>query len=203
MKLFPFIKREQMLIPVPGNQPIDYFRHLLTDKFIDYIVSEINEYAIEIFLGPKIKQKSRITEWKELTNEEFLVFIGLILHMGTIRLNRVVDYWKQDDLFNLAAFSKNMSRNRFLLIQRCLHFARNPKVNEDKSVDRLYKVRPLITFFNERMDEIYYPGRELSLDESMILWRGRLVFRQYIKNKRHKFGIKLYMLTTPNGCILR
>lgn len=31
----------------------------------------------------------------------------------------------------------------------------------------------------------------------MVLWRGRLVFRQYIKNKRHKYGIKLYMLTEP------
>lgn len=149
-----------------------------------------------------MKEQSRITEWKELTNKEFFVFIGHYLHMGAIRLNRVVDYWKQNDLFNLAAFSKN-SRNRFLLIQRCLHFARNPKVNEEKPADRLYKVRPIITFFNERMDEIYYPGRELSLDESMVLWRGRLVFHQYIKNKRHKFGIKLYMLTAPNGCILR
>jgi len=33
----------------------------------------------------------------------------------------------------------------------------------------------------------------------MILWRGRLVFRQYIKNKRHKYGVKLYMLTEPTG----
>lgn len=49
IKLFPFIKRESMLIPVTGNQSINYFRHVLTDKFIDHIVSEINEYAMEIF----------------------------------------------------------------------------------------------------------------------------------------------------------
>nr|CAI5838222.1 unnamed protein product [Callosobruchus analis] len=36
----------------------------------------------------------------------------------------------------------------------------------------------------------------------MILWRGRLSFRQYIPNKRHKYGIKLYELTTDNGYIL-
>lgn len=53
------------------------------------------------------------------------------------------------------------------------------------------------------MSALYYPGQQLSLDESMVLWRGRLVFRQYIKNKRHKYGIKLYMLTEPNGIILR
>ncbi|KAJ8943558.1 hypothetical protein NQ314_009712 [Rhamnusium bicolor] len=51
------------------------------------------------------------------------------------------------------------------------------------------------------MAEIYYPCQQLSLDESMELWRGRLSFRQYIKNKKHKYGIKLYMMTTPTGLI--
>ncbi|XP_029340984.1 piggyBac transposable element-derived protein 4-like [Acyrthosiphon pisum] len=53
------------------------------------------------------------------------------------------------------------------------------------------------------MSNVYYPGKELSLDESMILWQGRLLFRQFIQNKRHKYGIKLYMLTEPNGIILK
>jgi hypothetical protein len=35
----------------------------------------------------------------------------------------------------------------------------------------------------------------------MVLFRGRLVFRQCIKNKRHKYGIKLYMLTEPGGLV--
>lgn len=53
------------------------------------------------------------------------------------------------------------------------------------------------------MNSIYSPCKELSLDESMVLWRGRLQFRQYIKNKRHKYGIKLYMLTEPNGLVIK
>ena len=42
----------------------------------------------------------------------------------------------------------------------------------------------------------------LSLDESMMLWRGRLVFRQYIKNKKHKYGIKVFELCTFDGLVL-
>ncbi|KAI6648410.1 PiggyBac transposable element-derived protein 4 [Oopsacas minuta] len=53
------------------------------------------------------------------------------------------------------------------------------------------------------MSRIYTPGRNLSLDESMVLWRGRLVFRQYIKNKRHKYGIKLFQLCESDGIVLR
>ena len=37
---------------------------------------------------------------------------------------------------------------------------------------------------NDTMKEIYVPDKDLSLDESMMLWRGRLVFWQYIKSKK-------------------
>jgi len=47
------------------------------------------------------------------------------------------------------------------------------------------------------------PGKELSLDESMVLWRKRLLFRQFVQKKRHKYGMKLYMLTEPNGIIIQ
>lgn len=43
----------------------------------------------------------------------------------------------------------------------------------------------------------------LAIDESVVLWRGRLVFRQYIKNKRHKYGVKLYELTESRGLVLK
>ncbi|KAJ8959751.1 hypothetical protein NQ314_006180 [Rhamnusium bicolor] len=45
-------------------------------------------------------------------------------------------------------------------------------------------------------------NKNLSLDEALLLWRGRLVFRQYIPNKSAKYGIKLYQLCTPDGFIL-
>lgn len=96
-----------------------------------------------------------------------------------------------------------MSRDKFLLILRALHFAENPQRGEPRPVDPLYKITPLFDLFHNRMNQIYYPTKELSLDESMLLWLGRLYFRQYIQNKRHKFGIKFYMLTQPDGLVLK
>ena len=37
----------------------------------------------------------------------------------------------------------------------------------------------------------------------MMLWRGRLIFRQYIKNKKHKYGIKYFELCTHDGLVLK
>lgn len=53
------------------------------------------------------------------------------------------------------------------------------------------------------MREIYVSDKDLSLDESMMLWRGRLIFRKYIKNKRHKYGVKFYELCESDGTVLR
>ena len=37
----------------------------------------------------------------------------------------------------------------------------------------------------------------------MMLWKGRLVFRQYVKNKGHKYGIKFYELCESDGIVLK
>ena len=52
------------------------------------------------------------------------------------------------------------------------------------------------------MRELVTPEKNLSINESMMLWLGRLVFQQYIKNKRHKYGIKFCKLCTYDGLVL-
>ncbi|XP_050504786.1 piggyBac transposable element-derived protein 4-like [Diabrotica virgifera virgifera] len=204
MKNFPFLKHQELLVEVSDNNPVDFFRMLLTDECLQQVCDETNRYAEHIFLSNAGATHSRIFDWKILTSEELLVFLGLVLHMGHISLPRIEDYWKKKDpLFANAIFSTFMGRNRFMVIMRCLHFNNNPEEGEQVPEDRIYKIRPMINFFNKRMEEVYYPDRNLSLDESMVLHRGRLNFRQYLKNKKHKYGIKLYMLTEPNGLILK
>jgi hypothetical protein len=91
-----------------------------------------------------------------------------------------------------------MSRNRFQMLLRNFHVADNSKAVIDETTgkprDRLYKVRPILNVFEKRMTALYDPDKELDLDESMMGFRGRVGFRQYIKNKAHKYGIKFYTL---------
>lgn len=53
------------------------------------------------------------------------------------------------------------------------------------------------------MRENYVPDKNICIDESMKLWRGRLLFRQYIKNKKHKYGIKLYELCESDSLVMK
>jgi len=185
-----------------GDQPIDYFNFLFTDKLLDLLVEETNAYAVDILLSTT-SNNARISTWFDTNKSEMKLFFSLIFLMGTIKLARIEDYWKTNMLFNIPFFREHMSRNRFMLLLRALHFSRNPKEGELAPRNRLYKIQPILDYFNSKMKEIYEPSKNLSIDESMVLWRGRLIFRQYIQNKRHKYGVKMYMLTEPWGLIHR
>ncbi|KAG8225555.1 hypothetical protein J437_LFUL002072 [Ladona fulva] len=62
---------------------------------------------------------------------------------------------------------------------------------------RLTKVRPLIDLIHGKFQTTITPGESIVIDESMVPWKGRLFFRQYLPGKSHKYGIKCYKLCTP------
>lgn len=195
----PFTRNPGLNQSPTVKQPIEYFNMLFTAELKTLIVNETNDFAETKKSGASIH--ARIRRWKTLTIEEFTMWLGLLIHMGNMVLPRISDYWTTDKLFNLPFVRSVMSRDRFMNILNCLHFHNNRPPQTE--TDRLYKIRPLIKFFHEIMEKLVTPTRRLCIDESMILWRGRLVFRVYLKGKRHKYGIKLYMLTEPSGLVLR
>ena len=75
-------------------------------------------------------------------------------------------------------------------------------MDSNENDDPLSKVRPIIDLLIGNIRSCYYPDQNLSLDESMMAWRGRLQFRHYIKGKKHKFGIKFYVLCETTGFFL-
>lgn len=62
-----------------------------------------------------------------------------------------------------------------MLNLRALHFSHS------ESSNRLNKIENIVNYFNKKMKEVYEQSKNLALDESIVLFRGRLVFRQYIE----------------------
>ena len=60
--------------------------------------------------------------------------------------------------------------------------------------DKLYKVRPLLNLVVENFKLMYTPTQSLSIDESMVGFKGRLAFLQYMPKKPHKWGMKAWVL---------
>ena len=132
-----------------------------------------------------------------------LTFLGLLMLMGIVYKPRLTMYWSRDNIMATPIFNQVMRRDRFLLLLRFLHFADNSQYNTaDPDRDKLYKLRNVINMIKESCRTVYSPGKSLSLDESLVLFKGRLSFKQYINTKRARFGIKLYQLCTFNGILL-
>lgn len=46
----------------------------------------------------------------------------------------------------------------------------------------------------ESFKKCVYPFQKVVIDESLILFKGRLAFKQYIPSKHHCFGMKVFVL---------
>lgn len=53
-----------------------------------------------------------------------------------------------------------MSCDRYLLIKRGLHFSRNPEMGQPQPENRLYKIRPVVNYFGNKMKEVYFPDKK-------------------------------------------
>ena len=60
--------------------------------------------------------------------------------------------------------------------------------------DRLYAVRPIIEHLQVKFKEVFYPNRDISVDESMIPFKGFLAWVQRMPRKPVKVGIKLFVV---------
>ena len=72
---------------------------------------------------------------------------------------------------------------------------------EEKKADRLWRVRPIMESFRQCCLKVSR-APELSVDEMMIPFQGKMPSRQYLPLKPNPFGMKVFVLVNPNGVIL-
>ena len=85
-----------------------------------------------------------------------------------------------------------MSRNRFKLIQRYLHFNDNNTAGTNE--DRLYKIHTILDIVVNNFRTNFIPDREISLDEGTLGWQGHLRFHVYNPSKITKYSILVWMV---------
>ncbi|XP_048508002.1 piggyBac transposable element-derived protein 4-like [Athalia rosae] len=195
-KSFEFTGKSGLLVEQPSNitagEALSLF---LNEKVIDLVVKETNRYAKNKLDHNTSSAHARMNRWKPTNCEEMKIFIGLLLWMGLVQVP-LTKYWSTDSLYNFPFPRSKMSRNRFELLLSNLHFANNEAIQCN---NRLGKVLPLVEILTNNYQQIYLPGSEIVVDETMVPWRGRLIFRQYIPTKSHKYGIKLFKLCSTEG----
>ena len=180
--------------PLPAvPQEIDFFSAFIGDDFWDHLVAETNLYARQkLTTFPR-----RLAKFTEVSRMEMKAYFGIMIIMGMVRLPSIADYWSTDEFFGNLGIKKVMTKNRFEEITCFLHFndsTREPP-REALDFDRLYKVRPVIDYVKGNFLTNFSPSKNISVDEGMIAYKGKLSFRQYMPAKPTKYGIKVW-----DGC---
>ena len=170
----------------------EFFLAFFDEEVMSHIVDKTNKFYHQLLQQIDcVSPRSKLHQWMDTTPRELLVFIALTLLMPQSKKRVLQDYWCNDSLLSTPVFRKYMPRDRYLLLLRCLHFADDENPNPD---DRIWKVRPIFSMLNARYKKYFYPFQKLVIDESLMLFKGRLAFKQYLPNKRHRFGIKFFVL---------
>lgn len=165
---------------------IGYFEKMFDEAVISKVVEQTNIYA----------EQKQSKNWTDITADELKAYIGCHIIMGIHKLPNLKAYWSSDPLLRVDAVADTMTENRFEKITQNLHLNNNenilPKTHAD--YDKLQKLRPLLDLLNENIGKIYDPSSVVSVDESMIKFKGRCVLKQYMPLKPIKRGYKVWCL---------
>ena len=118
-------------------------------------------------------------------------FLGIIILMGIVKLPRLKMYWSNDRLVH-QEISSVMSQARFLQIWHYFHLADNSSAvpRGQPGFDKIYRVRQFLNSILRNSQRLYRVDRDVSIDKTMVPHKGRLSFKQYIKNKPIRWGKK-------------
>jgi len=177
---------------------VEFVNLFLTDDVLTLFVTETNRFAEQFISNSRLKPKATAHSWHATDQAEMKKFLGLLLLMGVVKEPRVEDFWSTDPATAMQAFNNTMIRDMFELLLKFWHFCNN---DEQLEGDRLFKLRNICDLLISQFQSVYTPEKEVSIDESVVLCHGRLIFRQYFPGKHHKYGVKLYLLCETSGYV--
>ena len=75
------------------------------------------------------------------------------------------------------------------------NFGTSTKSEQVDRTDQISKTKTVQDLFLDRIQCVCTPSEQVSVDEEMVLWCICLVFKHYVQNERHRYIIKVYMLS--------
>ena len=191
----------------PENpKPIDCFSLFFTDDLWEHIANQTNLYVAqrkrdllieaENEEDPNKKKKkkdnvlAKFSSWKNISIKELKLANAIFLWSGMLSNAQMEDNWSTRLLFK-TNYGLVMRRTKFSMINSFLHLNNN---EFQEKQDKLYKIRPVIEYLNNKFKYHYEVGNSVSIDEGMIKFNGLVSFKQYIKIKPVRYGVKAFLI---------
>ncbi|GFY24491.1 piggyBac transposable element-derived protein 4 [Trichonephila clavipes] len=192
---FDFTESPGILVNISDDTLIQYFEYFFDNSMLELIVEETNVYAEQCFHSQKSKMYSKQREWCATCKEEVIILLCIWIMQGIVKKPVEQWYWSKDEKLFTPFFRKLMSYRRYYYLKKYLHFPNNENYYPDTHPNqRLNKIWPIYSRINELSKNAVTLEQDVSIDESLLLHKGRLSWKQYLPLKRARFGIKMYML---------
>ncbi|CAK1597986.1 unnamed protein product [Parnassius mnemosyne] len=154
-------------------------RQLLAD-----LVNEVDAEHVDFFCGRNDLNK----------------FLGILIYSSIVKNPNFRLYWS--DQYGYEPIKSTMTQKHFEKICYVLHFNDNTThlPQDHPNHDRLHKIRHVIDELNTRYATVPLEQR-LSLDEQMCATKMSHYMKQYLPNKPHKWGFKLFLICSIYGFV--
>ena len=165
--------------PASLNSSKDFLELFFTDRVWQLLATQTNLYV------EQTRGAEQNSVWYLVSVEEMKAWLALYLCMGIVNKLNIISYWSTDPTLCTPFFPAIMSRTRFVQILRYLHFVDNNLAPRPDSPDynKLYKIQPVLDLVVPRFRAVYRPEREFAVGMTLINFKGRVRFRQFIPNK--------------------
>ena len=173
------------------SDPYVFFQEFLQDSFLDTVAEFTNK---NYELDPRTKMWNlKKKPWRAVDKEDIRMFFGLLFLFGLMKKPNIPSYWSQDPLISTECMNRIMSRGRFAEIKRyiCFYDKTKPKPPNDA----FYKIREFQDHVINNSKRVYIPERDLSVDESIILYTGLHRLKVYMPQKPNRYGFKAFVLS--------
>jgi len=165
-----------------GQTALSNWRAFIDDQFLDTIVECTNEKA-------RSSCSQFVTDRQELS-----AYIGITLLIGVYkgRGEPVRAIWSKSE--GRRCISQFMLLKRFQLLTKYLRF----DLTNTRATQRLKtKFAPMGSVFDkweQKLCRPFIPYEYVTVDETLVPFRGRCSFKQYMPSKPAKYGLKFWSL---------
>ena len=176
------------------------FHKVLTPEILDIVMRETNREAERVYASWNNEHTNNQKPWKMVSINELNAFIGLLITAGAYRarMEPLDDLWS--DEHGISIFFAVMSKERFKSLLRFIHFDNKATREQRRLLDRLAAFRDVWEMFNAKLCSLFVPGSDITVDEQLVAFRGKCPFRQYIRSKPAKYGIKVWWACDAQTC---
>lgn len=175
------------------KMPLEAWSLFFDDEILNCILIHTNEEIdreIAKIIANNITCKSH---HKRVEMLELKAMIGLLYFAGLLKVNNtdIKELWSP---FSSSIFRMTMPEKRFKFILSCMRFDDKNTREERKAIDRLAHIREIWDKFITNCTANYEPHSNCTIDEQLLSFHGKCLFRMYIPSKPDRYGLKILTL---------